>query len=73
MAALSSLSAPKHTPSDTKRVSHICFGTELNNLGGLAAILTYPLDIETVEEEERQEKEDAEKAQAQEAESQDRQ
>lgn len=46
----------------------LCFSSdealisELNNLSGIAAILTYPLDIETVEEEERQDKEDAEKA-----------
>lgn len=31
---------------------------ELNQLTGIAAILTYPLDIEVVEEEERQEAED---------------
>lgn len=30
---------------------------ELNNLSGLAAILSYPLDIETVELEEQMEKE----------------
>lgn len=28
-------------------------GTELNQLTGMAAILTYPLDVEDVEEEER--------------------
>lgn len=32
--------------------------TELNQLTGIAAILTYPLDIEVVEEEERVEAED---------------
>ena len=31
--------------------------TELNNLSGLAAILSYPLDIETVELEEQMDKE----------------
>lgn len=30
--------------------------TELDSMTGIAAILTYPLDIEVVEEEERQEK-----------------
>lgn len=34
---------------------------ELNMLTGIAAILTYPLDIEVVEEEEREEKERLEK------------
>ncbi|BGP52981.1 hypothetical protein JCM8202_004065 [Rhodotorula sphaerocarpa] len=33
-------------------------GQQLNQLTGIAAILTYPLDIEVVEEEERQEAED---------------
>jgi len=32
--------------------------TELNQLTGIAAILTYPLDIEVVEEEERVEAEE---------------
>ena len=36
--------------------------TELNQLTGIAAILTYPLDIEVVEEEERVEQEEARKA-----------
>lgn len=34
---------------------------ELNMLTGIAAILTYPLDIEIVEMEEREEKERLEK------------
>ena len=37
------------------------FPSELNQLSGIAAILTFPLDIEIVEEEERVAKEDAEK------------
>lgn len=37
------------------------FSAELNQLTGIAAILTYPLDIEVVEEEERVEKEEKEK------------
>ncbi|GAA5831292.1 hypothetical protein JCM3766R1_002999 [Sporobolomyces carnicolor] len=36
-------------------------GQQLNQLTGIAAILTYPLDIEVVEEEERVEKEEKEK------------
>lgn len=41
-------------------------GQQLNLLTGIAAILTYPLDIEVVEMEEREEKEriDKEKAAA---------
>lgn len=35
---------------------------ELNQLTGIAAILTYPLDIEVVEEEERLEKEEQQQA-----------
>jgi protein pelota len=34
--------------------------TELNQLSGVAAILTFPLDVEAVEEEERVLKEEAE-------------
>ncbi|KWU45477.1 hypothetical protein RHOSPDRAFT_16518 [Rhodotorula sp. JG-1b] len=37
-------------------------GQQLNQLTGIAAILTYPLDIEVVEEEERVEQEEARKA-----------
>ncbi|BGP28964.1 Translation factor pelota [Rhodotorula toruloides] len=36
-------------------------GQQLNQLTGIAAILTYPLDIEVVEEEERVEREEEEK------------
>lgn len=32
--------------------------TELNQLTGIAAILTFPLDVEVVEAEEREEEED---------------
>lgn len=35
--------------------------TELNQLTGIAAILTFPLDIEVVEAEERELKEDEER------------
>ncbi|KAG5342510.1 hypothetical protein C0989_000638 [Termitomyces sp. Mn162] len=37
-------------------------GQQLNQLTGIAAILTFPLDIEVVEAEEREAKEEAEKA-----------
>jgi protein pelota len=37
-------------------------GLELNQLTGIAAILTYPLDIDLVEAEEREAKEEAELA-----------
>ncbi|CCA69977.1 probable Pelota protein [Serendipita indica DSM 11827] len=37
-------------------------GQQLNQLSGIAAILTFPLDIDMVEEEERQAKEEAEAA-----------
>ncbi|GAA5921378.1 hypothetical protein JCM1841_002464 [Sporobolomyces salmonicolor] len=37
-------------------------GQQLNQLTGIAAILTYPLDVEVVEEEERVEAEEREKA-----------
>lgn len=40
---------------------------ELNQLTGIAAILTYPLDIEVVEEEERLEQEEAARKAAAEA------
>ncbi|GAA5864581.1 hypothetical protein JCM3774_005173 [Rhodotorula dairenensis] len=42
-------------------------GQQLNQLTGIAAILTYPLDIEVVEEEERLEQEDAARKAAEEA------
>ncbi|KAG8817155.1 Translation factor pelota [Serendipita sp. 400] len=41
-------------------------GQQLNQLTGIAAILTFPLDIDIVEEEERQAKEEAELAAAEE-------
>lgn len=41
--------------------------TELNQLTGVAAILTFPLDVEVVEAEERAEKEEEEKRLAQQA------
>jgi protein pelota len=37
---------------------------ELNQLTGVAALLTFPLDIEVVEEEEREAKEEEERRQA---------
>jgi protein pelota len=42
-------------------------GQQLNLLTGIAAILTYPMDIEIVEMEEREEKERIEKEKANEA------
>lgn len=39
-------------------------GIELNQLTGIAAILTFPLDIEVVEAEEREAKEEEERAKA---------
>ena len=42
-----------------------CFPSELNQMSGIAAILTFPLDIEIVEEEERLAKEDAERQESQ--------
>ncbi|BGP21767.1 hypothetical protein Rt10032_c01g0465 [Rhodotorula toruloides] len=44
-------------------------GQQLNQLTGIAAILTYPLDIEVVEEEERAEREEEEEKQRREEES----
>lgn len=44
---------------------------ELNQLTGIAAILTYPLDIEVVEEEERAEREEEEKRRREAGEEQD--
>lgn len=42
-------------------------GQQLNLLTGIAAILTYPLDVEIVEMEEREAKEEAAKAAREEA------
>lgn len=42
-------------------------GQQLNMLTGIAAILTYPLDVEVVEMEEREEREKAEKELAKES------
>lgn len=39
---------------------------ELNQLSGIAAILTYPLDVEIVEAEERDAKEEEERQKAEE-------
>jgi hypothetical protein len=38
--------------------------TELNQLTGVAALLTFPLDVEVVELEEREAKEEAERKKA---------
>jgi len=38
--------------------------TELNQITGIAAILTFPLDIEVVEAEEREAKEEEERQKA---------
>ncbi|BGO92977.1 hypothetical protein NBRC10512_004198 [Rhodotorula toruloides] len=46
-------------------------GQQLNQLTGIAAILTYPLDIEVVEEEERAEREEEEKRRREAGEEQD--
>lgn len=46
--------------------AHI-FATELNQLTGIAAILTFPLDIEVVEAEEREAKEEQEQKRREEA------
>jgi hypothetical protein len=40
------------------------FPIELNQLTGIAAILTFPLDVDLVETEEREAKEEAERAAA---------
>ena len=45
-----------------------CFPAELNQLTGIAAILTFPLDIEVVEAEEREAKEEEERQKAEAAE-----
>lgn len=46
----------------TKRILLLLFfSTELNMLTGVAAILTFPLDVEVVEAEERAAKEEEEK------------
>ena len=45
---------------------HSCATTELNQLTGIAAILTFPLDIEVVEAEEREAKEEEERRKAEE-------
>jgi protein pelota len=42
--------------------------TELNQLTGVAAILTFPLDVEVVEAEEREWKEEEERKQQESAE-----
>ena len=42
----------------------ITFQAELNQLTGIAAILTYPLDVDVVEAEEQELKEEAERAAA---------
>jgi protein pelota len=44
---------------------HLTLGyTELNQLTGVAALLTFPLDVEVVELEEREAKEEAERKKA---------
>ena len=47
-------------------LSLIASFSELNQLTGIAAILTFPLDIEVVEAEEREAKEEAERKRAEE-------
>ena len=46
----------------------LTISTELNQLTGIAAILTYPLDIEVVEAEEREAKEEEERRKTEEGE-----
>jgi len=47
------------------------FGVELNQLTGIAAILTFPLDVEVVEMEEREAKEELERINQEQGESED--
>lgn len=41
-----------------KHPTNISFYSELNQITGIAAILTFPLDVEVVEAEEREAKEE---------------
>jgi protein pelota len=52
----------QRTPLDFSKLRILTVGLELNQLTGIAAILTYPLDIDLVEAEEREAKEEAELA-----------
>ena len=54
-------SCPVAIPRDASHV--FCFA-ELNQLTGIAAILTFPLDIEVVEAEEKEAKEEEERRKA---------
>lgn len=50
-------SAPKHSKKADRELTRCTLRSELNLLTGVAAILTYPLDVEVVEMEEREEEE----------------
>ena len=51
---------------DVRSTNAVHCVAELNQLTGIAAILTYPLDIEVVEAEEREAKEEEERRKAEE-------
>lgn len=48
---------PKHSKKADRELTRCTLRSELNLLTGVAAILTYPLDVEVVEMEEREEEE----------------
>jgi hypothetical protein len=49
--------AAKHSKKADRELTRRTLRAELNLLTGVAAILTYPLDVEVVEMEEREEEE----------------
>ncbi len=53
-----------HHPSTTVPLTSHEFHAELNQLTGIAAILTFPLDIEVVEAEEQEAKQEEERRKA---------
>jgi len=57
------VSGSRPTGFQSPHLSYI-FHAELNQLTGIAAILTYPLDVDVVEAEEQELKEEAELAAA---------
>lgn len=59
------------SPPSTVPLAETLPDAELNQLTGIAAILTYPLDIEVVEEEERAEREEEAKRRREAGEEQD--
>lgn len=54
------LACTQHTFLTNVTYTKFCFGIELNQLTGIAAILTFPLDVDVVEAEERAAKEEEE-------------